>query len=257
MAGARAGGAGRGRARASGAAPRGRPARAGARTGRAASGRPCTRVGEGGSSSRGVYRPSMPSPRVLAFDVGGSKLLGGVIADGGAVEHRAWRPVAGLDRDELFDLLAHAVEEARAIAPDAVAVGFGIPSAIDRRRGVSVRCVHLPLDGVAFGAEMERRVGLPVAWDNDANLALLAEHRLGSAGRSCSAGASTAGAWARPGSSATPSSTSTGRRARPGAPAAAASRHSPRGRRSAARERRPGAQIPTPDWGARSPRGGR
>ena len=123
----------------------------------------------------------MPSPRVLAFDVGGSKLLGGVIADGGAVEHRAWRPVAGLDRDELFDLLAHAVEEARATAPDAVAVGFGIPSAIDRRRGVSVRCVHLPLDGVAFGAEMERRVGLPVAWDNDANLALLAEHRLGAA----------------------------------------------------------------------------
>ena len=123
----------------------------------------------------------MPPPRVLAFDVGGSKVLGGVVEAGGTAERRVWRPVAGLGREQLLDLLEHVAEEMRAVAPDAVAAGFGIPSVIDRRRGVSVRCVHLPLDGLDFGAEMERRLRLPVAWDNDANLALLAEHRLGAA----------------------------------------------------------------------------
>jgi len=123
----------------------------------------------------------MPPPRVLAFDVGGSKLLGGVVGPGGEIEHRVWRPVAGLARGELLDLFEHAVEEGRAAAPDAAAVGFGIPSLIDRRRGISLRCVHLPLEDLPFGQEMERRIGLPVAWDNDTNLALDAEHRLGAA----------------------------------------------------------------------------
>jgi glucokinase len=123
----------------------------------------------------------MPPPRVLAFDLGGSKLLGGVVDARGRAEERIRRPVAGLGREDLLDLFAQAVEEVRAGAPDAMAVGFGIPCLIDRRRGVSVRSVHLPLDELAFGAALEERVGLPVAWDNDANMALLAEHRLGAA----------------------------------------------------------------------------
>jgi glucokinase len=52
---------------------------------------------------------------------------------------------------------------------------------IDRRRGESVMSVHLPLDGVRFGEAMADRVGLPLAWDNDANAAMLAEHRAGAA----------------------------------------------------------------------------
>ena len=65
------------------------------------------------------------------------------------------------------------------------AVGFGIPSLIDRSSGISVRSVHLPLDGVAFGAAMAERLGVPVVVDNDANCAVVAETRMGAArGRS-------------------------------------------------------------------------
>jgi len=123
----------------------------------------------------------MPSPRVLAFDAGGTKLLGGVVDSDMVVHHRSWRLIAGLERDELLDIFAETVAEGQAAAPDAVAVGFGIPSVIDRRRGLSVESVHLPLDDLHFGAALEERVGLPVAWDNDTNLALLAELRLGAA----------------------------------------------------------------------------
>ncbi|HEV2771932.1 MAG TPA: ROK family protein [Thermoleophilaceae bacterium] len=123
----------------------------------------------------------MPSPRVLIFDAGGTKLIGGVLDSDLTVHHRSRRLIAGLERDELLDIFAETVAEARAAAPDALAVGFGIPSVIDRGRGLSVESVHLPLDDLPFGAALEERVGLPVAWDNDTNLALLAELRLGAA----------------------------------------------------------------------------
>jgi glucokinase len=123
----------------------------------------------------------MPSPRVLAFDAGGTKLLGGVVDGEGGVHHRSLRVIAGLERVELIDTICEAVREGRQAEPEVSALGFGIPSLIDRRRGTSVRSVHLPLDDVPFGTEMEERTGLPVAWDNDTNLALLAEHRLGAA----------------------------------------------------------------------------
>ena len=123
----------------------------------------------------------MPSPRVLAFDAGGTKLLGGVVDAEGVVHHRVRLPIAGRGREELLAIFADTARELRRIAPDAVAVGFGIPSLIDRERGLSVQSVHLPLDDLPFGEVMGKRIGIPVAWDNDTNLALLAEHRLGAA----------------------------------------------------------------------------
>ena len=61
------------------------------------------------------------------------------------------------------------------------AVGFGIPSLIDRERGVAVHTVHLPMRDVRFRDLMAERLGVPVVIDNDANVALLAEHRFGAA----------------------------------------------------------------------------
>ena len=99
----------------------------------------------------------------------------------GFVHHRVRLAIAGAGRDELLDIFAQTSEDLRALAPDVASAGFGIPSLIDRARGLSVQSVHLPLDDLPFGAVMEERLGLPVAWDNDTNLALLAEHRFGAA----------------------------------------------------------------------------
>jgi glucokinase len=59
------------------------------------------------------------------------------------------------------------------------AVGFGIPCTIDLRTGVAVQSVHLPIVDLPFGAVMSERLGLPVAVDNDATCAVLAEARHG------------------------------------------------------------------------------
>jgi glucokinase len=123
----------------------------------------------------------MSPRRVIGIDTGGTKLLGGVVDEALAVRdrvHRLWR---GGGRREVLDLMVDAVEEARAAAPDAAAVGFGIPALVDSATGAAGFSVHLPLEGIRFRELMEERLALPVYVDNDSNAAMLAEHRAGAA----------------------------------------------------------------------------
>ena len=121
----------------------------------------------------------MPPRRVIGVDAGGTKLLGGVVDEDLVVRHRVHRTWRGADRGETLDIFVEAAEEARAAAPDAEAVGFGIPALVEWETGVSRWSNHLPLDEVPFRDLMSERLGLPVMVDNDTNLALLAEARHG------------------------------------------------------------------------------
>lgn len=118
---------------------------------------------------------------MIGIDAGGTKLLGGVVDERLAVHHRAHRLWRGADRQEVLDVLVGVVEEALAAEPEADAVGFGIPSLMDRDRAVSRECVHLPLEAVPFRDLMSERLDRPVVVDNDANCALLAEAHAGAA----------------------------------------------------------------------------
>ena len=60
-----------------------------------------------------------------------------------------------------------------------VAAGLGIPCTIDRERGVAVNAVNLEITDVPIRDIIAERTGLPVFLDNDANVAMLAEHRFG------------------------------------------------------------------------------
>ena len=123
----------------------------------------------------------MPPRRVIGIDAGGTKLLGGVVDDQLVVHNRVHRFWRGCERAEALEIFIEAVEEVRAAAPDVGAVGFGIPSLVDRRTGVSVWSNHLPIDDVPFRDLMSERLGLPVFVDNDTNAAIHAEHRHGAA----------------------------------------------------------------------------
>jgi glucokinase len=123
----------------------------------------------------------MSPTRVIGIDAGGTKLLGGVVDEDLVVHHRVRRTWRGGDRAETLDIFVEAVEEARTAAPDVGAVGFGIPALVDWELGVSRWSTHLPLADVRFRDVMSERLGMPVAVDNDANAALLAEARFGAA----------------------------------------------------------------------------
>ncbi|QEC47479.1 ROK family protein [Baekduia soli] len=120
---------------------------------------------------------------VIGVDLGGTKLLAGVVDRDLNVHHRVLRHSRdGTTAEALLDALVDAVREAREAADaDVRAVGFGIPSLVDRRTGVAATTVHLPLHDLPFRDVMAERLGLPVVVDNDANAAMLAEHRHGAA----------------------------------------------------------------------------
>ena len=121
-----------------------------------------------------------PEP-VIGVDAGGTKLLAGALAGDAEVHHRVYRLWGGGDRDQVLATMVEVVGEVMAAAPGVRSVGFGIPSLVDFDTGTSVSSVHLPLNGVPFRDLMTERIGVPVHVDNDVNLALLAEVRVGSA----------------------------------------------------------------------------
>ena len=123
----------------------------------------------------------MAGRRVVGIDAGGTKLLGGVVDDRLAVHHRVHRLWRGTERQDVLDLVVEVIEEGLATAPEAEAVGIGIPALMDRDRAVALECVHLPLAGVPFRDLLSERLDRPVVVDNDANCALLAEARAGAA----------------------------------------------------------------------------
>jgi glucokinase len=119
--------------------------------------------------------------RVIGVDAGGTKLLAGSVDENLTVHHRVRRFWRGNERDEVMRTIEASVEEVLEAAPGAEAIGFGIPSVVDVRNGVSLSSVHLPLEGVPFRDVMTERLGLPVWVDNDATAAVVAEHRHGAA----------------------------------------------------------------------------
>lgn len=122
----------------------------------------------------------MSGTLAIGVDVGGTKILAGVVDRDGQVLRNHERPTVTGSQQELVGELTAAVDELR---DDGVgAIGFGIPATIDQRAGRVVRSVNIPLDDVSLREVMEERYGIPVGLDNDANAAAIGEWRAG-AGR--------------------------------------------------------------------------
>jgi glucokinase len=127
----------------------------------------------------------MAARRVIGVDLGGTKLLAGVVDPELGVHHRTQRTVVGLDQRALIEVALEAVGEMRAATGGMAieAVGFGLPALIDRcgRSPTAVVGVNTPMHDLAFADVMTERLGLPVYIDNDGNTSALAEHRAGAA----------------------------------------------------------------------------
>ncbi len=118
--------------------------------------------------------------RVIGVDVGGTKTLGAVVSREGTIEARVERPAEASSQEALLASLDGVVEELRA-GTEAEALGIGIPSRIDQRRGRSIAAVNLPLSEVDLRDRMREQHGLPVGIDNDANAAAIGEWKAGAA----------------------------------------------------------------------------
>ena len=115
----------------------------------------------------------MGEQRVIGVDLGGTKILAGIVDRAGAVVRRRETPTPTTSQPKLLEALEAAVAEL--LEDDVGALGFGIPSTIDQRSGRAVSSVNIPLADLDLRTWMRDRFGVPVGIDNDANAATLAE----------------------------------------------------------------------------------
>jgi glucokinase len=121
----------------------------------------------------------LKTPATVGVDLGGTKVLVGVVGENRQVLYEDREASAGQTGDELLNTLEREVRKALEAHPDVVAVGLGIPCTIDREKGIAISAVNLPIRNLPVRDEMHARLGVPVFLDNDANVAALAEHRFG------------------------------------------------------------------------------
>jgi glucokinase len=127
-----------------------------------------------------MVAPAVEPPVVIGLDVGGTKILSGLVDRDGHVV--AEREVPSPDGSEEC-VLAALDDAVEALLDDRVAaIGYGIPANLERGAGRILRAMNLPLDDVDLVPRSRERFGLPVGIANDASAATLAEWRRG-AGR--------------------------------------------------------------------------
>ena len=115
---------------------------------------------------------------VVGVDLGGTSVKAALVSPELELLARDAAPTDISGQDRLLMEIEQLVRRVTA-GHGVAAVGFGLPSLIDQRRGVVADSINVPFTDVAFAAEMGRRLGLAVKIDNDANVAALAEARIG------------------------------------------------------------------------------
>jgi len=118
----------------------------------------------------------------IGVDVGGTKVLAGVVDTEGTVLALARRPTPSTGAADVEAAVASCVAELRAAYPSVVAVGLGAAGFVDASRSVLVFAPNLAWRQEPLREALTARVGLPVVVENDGNAAAWAEHRFG-AGR--------------------------------------------------------------------------
>src|SRR3954447_17195119 len=126
-------------------------------------------------------RPSRWDPLTVGVDIGGTKVMAGVVDGTGSVLALEQRPTLGHDVRAVEDTIVELVH-GFAARYDVAAVGVGAAGFVDVARSVVMFSPHLQWRREPLRARLVERLRVPVVVDNDANAAALAESRFG-AGR--------------------------------------------------------------------------
>ena len=123
---------------------------------------------------------------VVGVDLGGTNMTVGVVDR----EHkiiacvkRKTKAALGLDGviERIVESIGRACNEAGVTIDKIDSVGIGAPSAIDFDEGLVINAGNLGWKQVPLRAILQKRLGRPVAIENDVNAAIWAEAKLGSA----------------------------------------------------------------------------
>src|SRR3954454_14032488 len=112
--------------------------------------------------------------QVLGIDVGGTKVEVASVVDGRVLEP-CEAPTPLSDSRALLDGIEALARQVIERDGEPEAIGVGVPSQVDFATGTVVASVNIPLEGGTLRDDLQKRFGIPVFVDNDANVAALAE----------------------------------------------------------------------------------
>ena len=117
-------------------------------------------------------------PLAIGIDIGGTKIMAGVVDSGGTVVELRRRPTLGHDVVGVENTIVELVQELQQ-QYDVAAVGIGAAGFVDSTRSTLMFSPHLAWRDEPLREALMRRIKVPVVVDNDANTAALAECRFG------------------------------------------------------------------------------
>lgn len=117
----------------------------------------------------------------IGLDIGGTKVLGAVVAEDGTIvdEHRVPSPTGSWSG--LLAAITDTVDELRARHPDLACVGIGAAGMVDLDGSIHYAPNVPAFRSTPVRTDVEKSVQLPTVVDNDANVAAYAEVRFGAA----------------------------------------------------------------------------
>ncbi len=114
----------------------------------------------------------------VGIDVGGTKIAGGVVDEKGAILATARRVSPATDTEAIERNIEDLVDELRGTF-DIAAVGIGAAGFVDSTRSTVLFAPNLAWRDEPLRADLEKRIGLPVVVENDANAAAWGEFTYG------------------------------------------------------------------------------
>ena len=112
------------------------------------------------------------------IDVGGTKILGGVVDDQGAIVEELRVESPATDTEAIEKAIEELVTELKS-RHEITAVGVGAAGYIDKARATVMFAPNIAWRDVTLKADLEARVDLPVVVENDANAAAWGEFTYG------------------------------------------------------------------------------
>lgn len=119
----------------------------------------------------------MDGATVVGVDVGGTKILAGLVGRDGVIGETREVATPAQDPKRILDAIDGLVAEF--LEAGGTAVGLGLPMNLDPKTGRALRATNLALENVDVAGRLRDRFDVPVGVENDANSAALAEWRVG------------------------------------------------------------------------------
>lgn len=123
----------------------------------------------------------------IGMDLGGTNIAGGIVDKKGRILLSDSVPTpkdggAEIILDAIIELSEKLLSAAELNSEDISGMGIGCPGTVDNENGIITYCVNIPVQNVKAAEYIEKRCGIKVNLENDANAAALGEYYINGKG---------------------------------------------------------------------------